>query len=234
MGMIYNIYCDESAHLEHDHLPVMVLGAIWCPLEKTREIAKHIREIKIQYNLSADFEIKWIKIGPAKQSFYIDILNYFFENCDLHFRALIVPDKSKLHHDDFGHNHDIWYYKMYFNLLKTLLKPGEHYRIYLDIKDTSSSDKIKQLQNILCNNSYDFNHEFIERMQMVRSHEVEQIQLADLLIGAINYAVRDLKTNAAKVAFIEHMRKHSGYSLQQTTPLQEKKINLFVWEAQER
>ena len=234
MGIVYNIYCDESAHLEHDHLPVMVLGAIWCPLEKTHEIAEQIREIKIQHNLSAEFEIKWIKIGPAKQSFYLDILDYFLGNSDLHLRALVVPDKSKLRHDNFGHDHNTWYYKMYFDLLKMLLETGEHYRIYLDIKDTTSTAKIQKLHDVLCNNTYDFNRKIIERMQMVRSHEVEQIQLADLLIGAINYAVRDLKTNSAKVAFIERMRKYSGYSLQQTTPLQEKKINLFFWEATER
>jgi len=28
MSLIYNIYCDESCHLEHDRQPVMVLGAI--------------------------------------------------------------------------------------------------------------------------------------------------------------------------------------------------------------
>jgi len=27
----YNIYCDESCHLEHDGIPTMVIGAVWCP-----------------------------------------------------------------------------------------------------------------------------------------------------------------------------------------------------------
>jgi len=31
MTNIYNIYCDESCHLENDGEKVMVLGAIWCP-----------------------------------------------------------------------------------------------------------------------------------------------------------------------------------------------------------
>ncbi len=30
MSTIYNIHCDESAHLEHDRQGVMVLGAVWC------------------------------------------------------------------------------------------------------------------------------------------------------------------------------------------------------------
>jgi hypothetical protein len=28
MSEIYNIYCDESCHLEKDKIPVMVLGAV--------------------------------------------------------------------------------------------------------------------------------------------------------------------------------------------------------------
>ncbi len=36
MTQIFNVYCDESCHLENDHQSAMVLGAVWCPLEKTR------------------------------------------------------------------------------------------------------------------------------------------------------------------------------------------------------
>ncbi len=58
MAIIYNIYCDESCHLQNDHQQVMVLGAVWCPLEKTREIAMRLREIKLRHELSPNFEIK--------------------------------------------------------------------------------------------------------------------------------------------------------------------------------
>lgn len=39
MSDTFNVYCDESCHLENDHQKAMVLGAVWCPLEKSREIA---------------------------------------------------------------------------------------------------------------------------------------------------------------------------------------------------
>lgn len=29
--MKYNVYCDESCHLEHDNSSVMILGAMYCP-----------------------------------------------------------------------------------------------------------------------------------------------------------------------------------------------------------
>lgn len=69
MSRIYNIYCDESCHLENDRQKAMLLGAVWCPIEEIKEISKRIREIKMQYGFKKDFEIKWTKISPRKLNF---------------------------------------------------------------------------------------------------------------------------------------------------------------------
>lgn len=233
MTQVFNVYCDESCHLENDHQQVMVLGAVWCPLEKAREISVRIREIKLQHGMKPGFEIKWTKVSPAKQQFYLDLVDYFFDGDGLRFRALIVPDKSRLRHDMFGQTHDDWYYKMYFDMLKVILSPQDRYRIYLDIKDTRGAAKVAKLHDVLCNNMYDFSREIIERVQLVRSHEVEMIQLADILIGAISYVNRGLTGNAAKAALVERMRRRSKYDLTRTTLLREEKVNLFRWQAAE-
>ena len=227
----FNVYCDESCHLERDHQQAMVLGAVWCPLEKTREIAVRLREIKKSHGLSADFEIKWTKVSPGRLSFYLHALDYFFDDDDLHFRALVVPDKGHLRHEAFGQTHDDWYYKMYFDMLKVILSPHARYRIYLDIKDTRSGSKITRLHEVLCNNMYDFSREIIQRVQTVQSHEVELLQLADLLIGTISYANRGLSSSPAKLALVNRMQARSGYSLTRTTLLREDKVNLFSWQA---
>ncbi|MDP8229156.1 MAG: hypothetical protein P9M15_06865 [Candidatus Electryoneaceae bacterium] len=157
MNRTYNIYCDESCHLENDKIPVMVLGAIWCPLTKRGIIADQLREIKVRNGFSPNFEIKWTKVSPGGIQLYTDIINYFFNEEHLNFRVLIVPDKSAIDHITFDQDHDTWYYKMFFNLLKVLFNPHDRYRIYLDIKDTHSYKKIEELHNVLCNNMYDFN-----------------------------------------------------------------------------
>ena len=231
MTQTYNIYCDESCHLEHDQHKAMALGAVWCLSEKTREISARIREIKAKYGLSPTFEIKWVKVSPAQPRFYLEVLDYFFDDDDLHYRGLIVPDKTLLRHDEFGQTHDDWYYKMYFDLLKVILHPNACFRIYLDYKDTRGAAKVAKLHEVLSNNLYDFRREIIERVQLVRSHEVEILQLADLLTGAISYAHRGLTTSSAKLALVKRMRQRSGYSLLQTTLLREEKVNLFVWRA---
>lgn len=230
MSTSYNVYCDESCHLESDHQQVMVLGAVWCPVEKTREIAERIREIKVRHGMPPVFEVKWSKVSPAQQRLYLDLVDYFFDDDDLQFRA-VVADKTHLRHDDFSQDHDSWYYKMYFSMLKVLFGPSSEYNIYLDIKDTRSAEKVRGLHDVLCNNAYDFERRIIKRVQTVRSHEIEQMQLTDLLIGAIGYVNRDLRSSSAKVALVERIRQRSKYSLTQTTLLRENKLNLLVWQS---
>jgi hypothetical protein len=234
MSEVFNVYCDESCHLENDGQKAMVLGAVWCPLAKTREIAIRLREIKQKHGVAPNFEAKWTKVSPGKVSLYLDLVDYFFDDDDLHFRALIVPDKSKLRHDAFpGQDHDAWYYKMYFDMLKVIIRPDARYRVYLDVKDTRGAQKVVKLHEVLCNNMYDFSREVIERLQLVHSHEVEQLQLADLLIGAVGYINRGLNANAGKTALVERIQRRSGYLLTRTTLYREDKLNLFRWHAAE-
>lgn len=233
MSTIYNIYCDESCHLENDHLGVMMLGAVWCPKDAARDIAERIREIKIKHSLNPLFEVKWTKVSKGKEDFYVDLVDYFFDCPDLHFRGLLIPDKSVLDHQTYSQTHDGWYYKMYFTMLKQILRPQEQYHIYMDIKDTQGAKKIAKLHDVLCNDQYDFSRSIIQRVQLVHSKEIEQVQLADLLIGAVGYVNRNLNTNPAKLAVIERIQKRSRYLLRSSTLLKEEKFNLLRWVASE-
>lgn len=229
--MEYNIYCDESCHLENDHNFVMVLGAIKCPISQRARIAKEIKAIKVRHNLPTNFEIKWTKVSEAKVGFYLELINYFFSSPELLFRGLIVPDKSKLDHKKFNHTHDGFYYKMYFQLLKVMLENNNAYNIYLDIKDTQGSQKVEKLREVLSNANYDFDRKMIQKIQQVHSHEVEQLQLADLIIGALGYVNRGLKSSSAKLKIVERIQSLSEYSLTRKTLPSAQKFNLFIWDA---
>lgn len=229
MGVLYNIYCDESCHLPHDHQRVMVLGAVWLPQERAREVNVRIREIKERHGLPRTFEIKWTKVSASKVQFYLDVLDYFFDDDDLNFRALMAS-KDQLDHDAFEQNHDDWYYKMYFTMLKNILSPEAHYRIYLDIKDTQGQIKVLKLHDVLCNNIYDFSRDVIQDVQQVRSDEINVLQLADLLIGTIAYVNRCLSGNEGKERLVRRMKERSGLTLTQRTLMRAKKVNLFNWQ----
>jgi len=102
---------------------------------------------------------------------------------------------------------------------------------YLDKKDTNGQEKIERLRNVIANAEYDFGRSKIRRLQIVESNQVGPLQLADLLIGAVNYANRGDSSSVAKLRLIERIRGRSGVSLTHTTLLSETKMNIFRWRA---
>ena len=233
--MLYNVYCDETCHLENDGINVMVLGAVWCPQSKLKEVNQRIKEIKARNNVSTTMELKWTKISPGKLDLYKDLVNYFFDDDDLHFRALIIPDKSKLDHQRFNQTHDDWYYKMYFDMLKVIFHPMDRFEVYIDIKDSNSYHKAQRLREVCSNSMYDFSQSIIQRLQPIRSDEVQIMQLTDILIGAIAYENRSFpdgfQKSSAKQGIISLIKKRSGYTMKKTTLLREDKLNLLRWDA---
>jgi hypothetical protein len=232
MGTTYNIYCDESCHLEHDRFPIMLLGAVWCPLDKTKSISKEIRNIKAEYNAKA--ELKWTKVSNCKLEFYQHLLKYFFGKDGLNFRCLVVAGKEKLNHSYFNQgSHDSFYYKMYYQLLLNIVNRSESkFNIYLDIKDTRGSRKILELRKILHIKLGDIERLTIPQIQLVRSHESNLIQLADFLIGAVAYCNRNdiPKNNRAKINLVREMKTYAGTDLTQSSPPWEEKFNLFIFQ----
>lgn len=228
--MGFNIYCDESCHLEHDHINVMVLGAVWCPTSEVREVNQRITEIKAKFGLGFNYELKWTKISPNHYKMYYDIIDYFFDNDDLHFRGVVIPDKRILNHSEFNQSHDLWYYKMFFTLFKNILEPDSEYKIFLDYKDSRGGERIRNLHKVLCNSVYDFSREIIKDIQLVNSRQVAIIQVADILTGAIAYLHRGITANIGKNEIINRIKKRSGYTLLSNTLYKAKKINLLIWE----
>ncbi|OQB54106.1 MAG: hypothetical protein BWX97_00082 [Firmicutes bacterium ADurb.Bin146] len=228
---VYNIYCDESCHLERDGNDIMVLGCISCPIEFVKESNIHIRKIKQKHNIDPGSEIKWTKVSNSKIEMYLELIDYFFNSYYLNFRAVIAVNKSKLDHETFNQDHDSWYYKMYYLLLKYLIEVEDKYRIYIDIKDTRGMEKIDYLHRVLSNSLYDFYNETIERIQLVRSDEIQLLQLTDLIIGSLSYVNRKCSSSSAKLQIIEKIRKYTGLSLMHKTPKDFHKFNIFVWDA---
>ena len=116
-------------------------------------------------------------------------------------------------------------------MLKVILNPEKGHHIYIDIKDTKSREKVHKLEQVLRTDKYDYEKEIIKKVQQIRSHEAELLQLADLLTGAVSYVNRGLSGSKAKNLLIEHIRHRSKYSLTKSTLIKEQKMNIFIWES---
>ena len=212
----------------------MAWGAVTCLAGETRSVAQSIRAMPAKHGLKSGFEAKWTKVLPAKVGFYLALIDFFLADGRLRFRGLLVPDKAQLDHARFDQSHDDWHYKMYFTMLRPIFTAPHRYRIYIDLKDTRGGPKTRKLHDVLANSLDDFDWQAIERVQQVRSHESELLQIADLLIGAITYANRGLATSPAKMALIERLRSGLGqHVLLRTSTFAATKFNILVWRAQE-
>lgn len=233
--MEYNIYCDESCHLENDGINDMSIGAIWVPKSNVYKINSLIREIKIKNNFHLKSEAKWTKVCTKHLQLYFELVDLFFNVSELKFRCLLIPNKSVLDHNRFNQTHDDWYYKMYFEMLSYIFDNNDSYNTYIDIKDTNSYKKSQKLHEVCCNSVYDFSGESIHKIQPIRSNEVEIMQLVDIFIGAVTYANRkfpeDHIKSIPKQKIIERIKQRSGRNLKKTSMLREDKFNLFIWRA---
>lgn len=241
-----NIYCDESCHLEVSDKNMksqksMVLGGIICGDKYKKQILEEIRDIKVKHGLSKFGEFKWTKVSNNKIEFYNEIVKYFFENEHLRFRSLVFKDKSNFNYTYYSH--DELYYIAYYLLLIDMISVDTKNSIYIDKKDTRGGRKVKELKDNLYNNKFsrqtkwntdlELKKDLIKRIQIIDSKDVELMQLADLLIGAVAYANRievgEKLNSKSKLHIVNLIREYSGYSMTKSTLRQEDKFNVFVW-----
>lgn len=178
MHKTFNIYCDESCHIEHDGKPFMFLGSISCAYPQVKRHTARIKELKDKHRFNA--EIKWSNVSKSKIGFYIELIDYFFDT-DLRFRSIGI-EKSNIDYESFNCSYDDFYYKMYYLLLNYHIDTLDHYNVYLDIKDTLSARKVRKLREIL-----NVKYGVFRNVQNIISKESLLMQLADFIMGAISY-----------------------------------------------
>ena len=207
MSKTFNLYCDESTHLIHDGHPYMLLSYISIAYPQIRLAKEEIKAIKRKFNYTE--ELKWTNVHSATYKVYAELVDWFFMN-DLEFRTVVV-DKSQIDEQRADYSFNDFYFRMYFQLLHTKVDFQNRYNVFLDIKDTCSGEKLEKLKKIMSYNSS------IGTLQFIPSRESVFIQLADVLMGAINYNLRiqkgDVKGNViAKLKLIEKIKRHSNIS----------------------
>lgn len=229
MSKTYNIYIDESCHLEHDGFPIMCIGYTKIDYEKYPVIKDGLKKIKLRHH--APTEIKWSKLSMSRLPLYKEIIDFFFSS-EIEFRCVLIKNKGNLDHKKFNRgDHNAFYYKVVYLLLNNpYTNPSnESYRIILDIKDTRGRERLLELDKCLTNK-----HEGVspfKYFQNIRSHENELLQLTDLFIGAIAFKSRKEheKPNASKVKceVVNYLELKSGYHLDEGTIPWEHKFNIF-------
>jgi len=224
--MEYKIFCDESNHLLSDKSDLMVNGAICAPANKVESYNRFIKYLRHKYDYH--YELKWTKLFSHNLAFYKELIDFFVES-DMQFKATLVLHKSRHRHLQYGYDHEKFYYIAFYYTLRDFIDSNafSHYKVYLDYKDTKSSEKIKTLKEVLEHKGLSTNSVDI---YVINSKESQIMQLCDLFIGAIGYRNRtDIKKDSKiKKDIIDYMLEKR---LQlHFTARDEEKFNVFKWD----
>lgn len=213
----FNLYCDESTHLQNDQMPYMLISYVSSAYNQLKQHKAHIKMLKDKHHFKG--EIKWSGVSLSQYEFYADLIDYFFSN-DLHFRAVIV-EKAKIDENRPNFTYSDFYFRMYYQLLHHKMDMGDTYNIYLDIKDTVSNKKLHRMKEMLQYNAS------LRSCQFIKSYESSLMQITDLIMGAINYKLRGLNRVIAKNRLIEKIEQHCKMPITKSTAKSESKFNLF-------
>lgn len=225
-----NIYCDESCHLENEECKTMVVACLRCPKDKVQNISNDIIAIKKKYKIWKFAEIKWKKVSQTRKDFYVELLNYFFENPFLRFRAIVI-DKSTLDHPARHQNHNTWYFKMIYYLVDKILQVNKSYSVYVDKKENSYQAKyeLKLTEQFLQRDCKDI------KLQNITSYKSELMQLNDFIQGIVCYYNRGLHQREdsclTKKELVDIVQNSYSIKLGQTN--YDDKFNLFIWESRD-
>lgn len=224
--MKFDVYCDESnpdvLTSQHPRARHLMIGSLWLPVELRSEIKSRITALRQHHQVWG--EIKWSKVSPNRQNFYVELIDLFISYGDnLRFRCIAV-DHTYLNmalHDNDG---ELGFYKFYYQLLHHWLLDFNEYRIFCDAKSHRDPKRLPVLTRCLARANLS---SCIESIQSLHSNEVVLIQLCDLLLGAANSRINGtLREGSAKAVIVQRLETALGRPLASTYKTEEK-FNIF-------
>lgn len=224
--MKFEVYCDESnpdvLTSQHPRARHLIIGSLWLPVELRDEIKSRLAVLRHRHR--AWGEIKWSKVSPNRQGFYVELIDLFISYGDsLRFRCIAV-DRAQLNmalHDNDG---ELGFYKFYYQLLHHWLLDFNEYRIFCDAKSHRVPKRLPVLARCLARANLSSS---IHSIQSLHSKEVVLIQLCDLLLGAANSRINGtLREGGAKAAVVQRLETALGRPIAPTHRTEEK-FNVF-------
>ena len=202
--MNFDVYCDESRQ-ELFRSPVpgenyVLIGGIWIKAEERPAHKRAVKILRARHRLHGEF--KWNRVSTSRLDFYKDLVSMFFSR-DIRFRTVVLQadelDSVRFHEAD----NELMFYKFYYQLLHHWILDFNKYRIFVDTKTNRVQDRLRTLELCLSN----ANISSVVDVQALPSHEVDLMQLADVLIGAVSYKFHKRASSKAKQEVVGEVEK---------------------------
>lgn len=226
--MKFDIYCDECfPDLLTSKIPkaqYVVIGSLWVEGALRDELKAEIHRLRDKHKVGG--EIKSRKVSPSRLDFYRELIDlYFNRDSDVRFRAIVI-DRNLIDFD--GNNQgsaELSFYKFYYQLLHHWLRPKAAYQVFCDYQTNQNPARLHELRQVLesANPLTTFSS-----VQWVRSKESVLTQLSDVLTGLVSARLNKTpQEGSAKAALLDYLESKLGRPIA-STPVSEKKLNIFL------
>ncbi|KAF0117520.1 MAG: hypothetical protein FD149_1095 [Rhodospirillaceae bacterium] len=156
-----------------------MIGSLWLPAEMRDQAKARIADLRQRHSVHG--EIKWRKISPAKQDFFIELIDLFMGfGLDMRFRCIAV-DRADVNMGLHNGDAELGFYKFYYQVLHHWILDNNEYSIFCDLKRNRDQTRLPTLHRVLghANRTSE-----ITSVQSLPSPEVVLLQLCDVLLGA--------------------------------------------------
>ncbi len=229
--MLYDLYCDESRQdlivkrsSINSNNRYICIGGIMVPNGHREKLKSDIKELKQKHNLFG--ELKWGSVSTNKVQFYLELIDLFFDtNNPIDFRTVVI-DAEEIDNDVYNDSdHELGYYKFYYQLIFHWINPNHNYYIFTDYKTNKDRARLNLLKLVLNRAT---RSDCIEIIQSLNSKESLLLQMQNVLMGAVGYKFNygDTGISLAKKAVVERIEKYLGHQINPTVK-NYKKFNVF-------
>lgn len=225
--MKFEVYCDETLPdlftSANPNGRFLMIGSLWLPSDMRNTAKERIAELRKKH--AAHGEIKWRKISPSKQDFYIELIDLFMSfGLDMRFRCVAV-DRTEVSMGRLNGDAELGFYKFYYQAIHHWILDNNEYSIFCDLKLNRDRSRLSTLKTVL---GHANRTSQIEDVQSLPSPEVVLLQLCDVLLGAASARMNDRDNlGAAKALIVQHLERRLDRHRLGPTAAAERKFNIF-------
>lgn len=238
-GRSYVCFCDESRTGSERY---MVFGALIAARQSLAGFSEAVKAYRSTHNMTG--EMKWTKVSEQKEAEYRAFVDVFFDRCTsetLHFKCVVFDS----HAIDYRGYHDgdkvLGRYKLFYTFLLHTL--GDYVqtnadRIQILFDEFPAKYSLRDFRTVL---NAGFCKQFgkcgqiITAVEAARSHERDELQMADVLMGAVgfhrNRRHMAADTRLAKIRLAKYVAKKAGLgSLNDKPPRSSRHFGIWPFE----
>ena len=203
-----HVYADESRQNAHRF---MLLGALFVPRGGAENaLLADIAAFRVRRRAWA--EMKWGKVSRAMLPVYQDFVDLFFAHPAAHFRCLVVDshqvDLRQYHNND----PETAFYNFYGLMLSRNMQRDNRYLVLTDERSNRERNRLSDLRDNI--NRYwqeqGASENIAVNVEPLNSKESDLLQIVDVLLGAVGYAIEEFTTSEARLELTRHIAARLG------------------------